>query len=152
MTIRKTSMLPVDRCVDMNKERRYGNLFEDDIALHIRYFSLFSVSEYETDPGDPTTKVRDITFEEGEIEYEYWYSLYGKPFNESQSNGFRDFKDLKTITFRHSLPYDEELKFCVHQSSLSNLPFFEEHIEAGMSYASYCDPFVPERPEEDEEA
>jgi len=138
MTIRSTNSLSIERCIEIKQERRFGGtLFEDDIALSIRRFCLSSVVEDDT---DPTRKIRNIWFYESEFEYEYWYVMYGKTFDE-KPNQFNEFTDTKLITFEFANDFDEEVATAIQQSQLSGIPVYEELIRDAMIHSTHCSTF-----------
>lgn len=141
MTIRSSAELPVIKCVEIKRDRRFGFMQEDDIALTIRRFSLDAVGKREdTDPNTNTVmNFRDVTFTEAEIEYEYWYVNYGKGFRNPE--GLKVFSASRSIEYNEADTYNDIIMFCVNQSSMADLPFFTDHVADAFNHTTVCDAF-----------
>lgn len=146
MSIRSSNELPINKCVEIKRDYRCGFLTEDECALHIRRFSLDSVMKYDyTDPDtQAVTPMRSVTFTESEIEYEYWYVMHGKGFRNPA--GLTEYTANKNFEYDCNDTYENIMRFCIDQSSMSDLPFFADRVADAFNYTTVCDTFPQEQP------
>ena len=149
MTIFNTStsfIMNIDNVINNYIDRRCGYYQEDDIVFTVRMFNLRSVNtQTEQDPNDPTIQhtIKSISFNESEIEYEYWYSKYGvkldgKPFgirevgvydedrNEVNHSSF--FTYNRFAQFDTSDTYEQTMKFLINQSAMASDENYTEYV------------------------